>query len=105
MSEWDSEQVVYVASGAGAVLVFTVDKQTGALTKRAEKTIDTDMVPLIESHGSAYFEVSGNTDSTGTRALNQKIEHPARIAGGGADPDAAAHSQSFRHGGHTSDQA
>ncbi|MEY4509360.1 MAG: hypothetical protein RLZZ450_1482 [Pseudomonadota bacterium] len=44
-----------------------------ALSKRAERTIDTDMVPLIESHGSAYFEVSGNTDSTGSRAVNQKL--------------------------------
>jgi NitT/TauT family transport system substrate-binding protein len=44
-----------------------------ALTKRAEKTIDTDMVPLIENHGSAYFEVSGNTDSTGARGVNQKL--------------------------------
>jgi outer membrane protein OmpA-like peptidoglycan-associated protein len=43
------------------------------LTKRAERTIDNDMVPLIESHGSAYFEVSGNTDSTGARAVNQKL--------------------------------
>jgi NitT/TauT family transport system substrate-binding protein len=44
-----------------------------ALTKRAERTIDTDMVPLIENHGSAYFEVSGNTDSTGSRAVNQRL--------------------------------
>jgi outer membrane protein OmpA-like peptidoglycan-associated protein len=43
------------------------------LNKRAERTIDNDMVPLIESHGSAYFEVSGNTDSTGARAVNQKL--------------------------------
>jgi NitT/TauT family transport system substrate-binding protein len=27
-----------------------------------------EMVPLIENNGKAYFEVSGNTDSTGTRA-------------------------------------
>ncbi len=40
------------------------------LTKRAEKTIDEEMVPLIENNGSAYFEVSGNTDGTGTRAAN-----------------------------------
>jgi outer membrane protein OmpA-like peptidoglycan-associated protein len=31
------------------------------------------MVPLIENNGSAYFEVSGNTDSTGARAANQRL--------------------------------
>ncbi len=43
------------------------------LTKRAQRTVDTEMVPLIENHGSAYFEVSGNTDATGSRAVNQKL--------------------------------
>jgi 6-phosphogluconolactonase len=36
MSEWSREQVVYVASGSGAVLVFGVDRATGKLTPRAE---------------------------------------------------------------------
>ncbi len=36
MTEWSAEQVVYVASGTGAVSVFTVDRQTGKLSKRAE---------------------------------------------------------------------
>jgi outer membrane protein OmpA-like peptidoglycan-associated protein len=31
------------------------------------------MVPLIENNGSAYFEVSGNTDSTGSRATNMSL--------------------------------
>lgn len=44
-----------------------------ALTKRAEKTIDTDMVPFIENNGSAYFEISGNTDSTGSAAVNDRL--------------------------------
>jgi NitT/TauT family transport system substrate-binding protein len=43
------------------------------LTRRSQQTIDQEMVPLIESHGSAYIEVSGNTDSTGTRAVNQRL--------------------------------
>jgi outer membrane protein OmpA-like peptidoglycan-associated protein len=43
------------------------------LTKRSQQTLDTDMVPVVESNGSAYFEVSGNTDSTGTRAANAKL--------------------------------
>ncbi len=31
------------------------------------------MVPLIENNGSAYFEISGNTDSTGSRATNMSL--------------------------------
>ncbi len=48
---------------------------TGAasLNKRAEKTIDEEMVPFIENNGSAYFEVSGNTDSTGARENNMRL--------------------------------
>ncbi len=50
----------------------TVNFATGkaVLTKRAQQTIDKEMVPLIENNGSAYFEVSGNTDSTGSRKVN-----------------------------------
>ena len=53
----------------------TVNFATGSaeLSKRAERTVDTEMVPLIESNGSAYFEVSGNTDSTGSRGTNMKL--------------------------------
>ena len=43
------------------------------LTRRAQQVIDQEMVPLIESHGSAYFEVSGNTDSTGTTSVNDRL--------------------------------
>ncbi|MEQ8276239.1 MAG: phosphate ABC transporter substrate-binding/OmpA family protein [Deltaproteobacteria bacterium] len=53
----------------------TVGFKSGSadLTKRAQKTIDEEMVPLIENNGSAYFEVSGNTDSTGSKAVNMKL--------------------------------
>jgi NitT/TauT family transport system substrate-binding protein len=53
----------------------TVNFTTGSaeLTKRAQRTIDEEMVPLIENNGSAYFEVSGNTDSTGTRRVNMTL--------------------------------
>lgn len=43
------------------------------LIRRAQQTIDQEIVPLVESHGSAYFEVSGNTDSTGSRTTNQRL--------------------------------
>jgi NitT/TauT family transport system substrate-binding protein len=46
---------------------------SGQLSKRAEKTIDDEMVPFIENNGSAYFEVSGNTDSTGSRETNMRL--------------------------------
>ena len=36
MSEWSAEQVVYVASGSGSILLFAVDRATGKLTPRAE---------------------------------------------------------------------
>jgi outer membrane protein OmpA-like peptidoglycan-associated protein len=43
------------------------------LTKRAQKTVDTEMVPFIENNGKAYFEVSGNSDSTGARDINMRL--------------------------------
>ncbi len=53
----------------------TVNFSVGAseLTRRAQRTIDEEMVPFIENNGSAYFEVSGNTDSTGARDLNMRL--------------------------------
>lgn len=53
----------------------TVGFATGRsdLSKRAQKTVDEEVVPFIENNGSAYFEVSGNTDSTGAREVNQRI--------------------------------
>lgn len=53
----------------------TVNFNVGAseLTRRAQRTIDEEMVPFIENNGSAYFEVSGNTDSTGSRELNMRL--------------------------------
>lgn len=54
-------------------VVVNFSSGQAALTKRAEKTIDTDMVPFIENNGSAYFEISGNTDSTGNAAANNRL--------------------------------
>ncbi len=52
-----------------------VNFKTGSaeLNKRSERTIDEEMVPMIENNGSAYFEVSGNTDSTGSRRVNMTL--------------------------------
>ncbi|MCP4809108.1 MAG: OmpA family protein [Proteobacteria bacterium] len=49
------------------------DTGKAELTKRSERTIDEEMVSLIENNGSAYFEVSGNTDSTGSRGTNMSL--------------------------------
>ncbi len=46
---------------------------SASLTKRAERTINQEMVPFIEGNGSAYFIVSGNTDSTGSRQVNMRL--------------------------------
>jgi len=43
------------------------------LSKRAQKTLDDEMAPFIENNGSAYFEISGNTDSVGTRDANLRL--------------------------------
>jgi NitT/TauT family transport system substrate-binding protein len=72
-----TEQARDVAATSEALLTkpVTVNFQTGSaeLNKRSQQTIDEEMVPLIENNGSAYFEVSGNTDSTGSRATNMKL--------------------------------
>jgi outer membrane protein OmpA-like peptidoglycan-associated protein/ABC-type nitrate/sulfonate/bicarbonate transport system substrate-binding protein len=43
------------------------------LSKRAQQVIDKEMVPFIENNGSAYFELSGHTDSVGSAAVNQTL--------------------------------
>lgn len=69
----ESKQVAKQPAALTKPVMVNFGSGESALTKRAEKTIDDEMVPLIENHGSAYFEVSGNTDSTGSRAVNQKL--------------------------------
>ena len=66
---------VAVQAPATVTKPVTVNFNTGqaALTKRAEKIIDTDMVPFIENNGNAYFEISGNTDSTGNAIVNGRL--------------------------------
>lgn len=70
-----------VARPAVVTKPVTVSFAVGSadLSKRAQKTIDTEMVPFIENNGTAYFEVSGNTDSTGTPDVNLRLSQ-ARAA-------------------------
>ncbi|MED5372134.1 MAG: phosphate ABC transporter substrate-binding/OmpA family protein [Myxococcota bacterium] len=71
----ETERDVAVKKEAQLTKPITVNFTTGSaeLSKRAMQTIDDEMVPLIENNGSAYFQVSGNTDSTGSRATNMKL--------------------------------
>lgn len=48
-------------------------KASADLTKRAQRSVDTEMVPFIENNGKAYFEISGNTDASGSRAVNMRL--------------------------------
>jgi len=71
----EGERATVATREAAVTKPVVVGFQTGSasLTKRAEKTVNEEMVPFIENNGSAYFEVSGNTDSTGTREVNMRL--------------------------------
>jgi NitT/TauT family transport system substrate-binding protein len=71
----ERERAEAVTREATVTKPVTVNFTSGSaeLTKRAQKTIDEEMVPFIENNGSAYFEVSGNSDSTGARATNMRL--------------------------------
>ena len=68
-------QKVATAAPAAVTKPVSVNFETGSshLTKRAEQIINDQMVPFIENNGAAYFEVSGNTDSTGSLATNMPL--------------------------------
>ena len=72
-----TESEAKTAHGRKAQLTkpITINFETGSseLNKRSEQIIDDEMVPLIENNGAAYFEVSGNTDSTGSRNANMSL--------------------------------
>lgn len=67
------EEAVQAPATVTKPVIVNFPSGQSALSKRAEKTIDTDMVPFIENNGSAYFEISGNTDSTGNAAINNRL--------------------------------
>lgn len=52
-----------------------VNFQTGSaeLSKKAQKLLDDQVAPFVENNGSSYFEVSGNTDSTGNYEANMAL--------------------------------
>lgn len=54
-------------------VVVNFGTNEAVLNARAKDILDKEVAPLIETYGSAYFEISGNTDSTGTAAVNKRI--------------------------------
>ncbi len=69
----EREEAVQAPATVTKPVIVNFGSGQSALTKRSEKTIDIDMVPFIENNGSAYFEISGNTDSTGNLAVNNRL--------------------------------
>jgi len=69
----EREQAVQAPAEVTKPVVVNFASGQFALSKRAERTIDTEMVPFIENNGSAYFEISGNTDSTGNASANDRL--------------------------------
>jgi outer membrane protein OmpA-like peptidoglycan-associated protein len=63
------------AKPAALTKPVTVNFQSGSaeLSKRAQDVIDHQVVPFIDNNGSAYFEISGNTDSTGAHDTNMRL--------------------------------
>jgi NitT/TauT family transport system substrate-binding protein len=51
-------------------VMVTFASGSSELSQRAKKQIDLEMVPFIENNGTAYMEISGNTDSVGSDAVN-----------------------------------
>jgi outer membrane protein OmpA-like peptidoglycan-associated protein len=78
----EAERTQAARQEASLTKPVTVSFASGSagLNKRAQRTIDQEIVPLIENNGSAYFEVSGNTDSTGARGVNLRLSKARALA-------------------------
>lgn len=72
-SETQREEASQAAPQVTKPVIVSFPTGAASLNKRAEKTLDDEMVPFIENNGSAYFELSGNTDSTGARDNNMRL--------------------------------
>lgn len=72
-SEREREQAAQREATVTKPVTVNFSTGTAELTRRAQRTIDEEMVPFIENNGSAYFDVSGNTDSTGSRETNMRL--------------------------------
>jgi NitT/TauT family transport system substrate-binding protein len=43
------------------------------LSAKAKDTLDHQVAPMVETYSDSYFEISGNTDSTGSVGVNQRV--------------------------------
>lgn len=72
-TEQERQQVAKQEPSVTKPVIVSFGSGSAELTKRAQKTLDEEMVPFIENNGSAYFDISGNSDSTGSREANMRI--------------------------------
>jgi NitT/TauT family transport system substrate-binding protein len=72
-NEGDRERAAQKEASVTKPVTVGYGSGSAELTKRAQKTLDDEMVPFVENNGSAYFEISGNTDSTGSRETNMRL--------------------------------
>ncbi len=72
-TEGGREQASQKAASVTKPVTVSFTTASAELNKRAQKTLDEEMVPFVENNGSAYFEISGNTDSTGSRDVNMRL--------------------------------
>ena len=72
-TEQERQQVAKQEPTVTKPVIVSFASGSAELTKRSQKTIDEEMVPFIENNGSAYFDISGNSDSTGSREANMRI--------------------------------
>lgn len=78
----ESGQAAAASQKATVTKPVTVGFTSGSaqLTKLAERTIDKEVVPFLENNGSAYFEISGNTDSVGATETNLRLSRTRAAA-------------------------
>lgn len=72
-TEQERQQAARQEPAVTKPVIVSFASGSAELTKRAQKIIDDEMVPFIENNGSAYFDISGNSDSTGAREANMRI--------------------------------
>ncbi|TDR47568.1 outer membrane protein OmpA-like peptidoglycan-associated protein [Tahibacter aquaticus] len=72
-TEQERQQVAKQEPAVTKPVMVSFASGSAELTKRSQKIIDEEMVPFIENNGSAYFDISGNSDSTGAREANMRI--------------------------------
>lgn len=72
-TEQERQQAARQEPAVTKPVIVSFASGSAELTKRSQKIIDDEMVPFIENNGSAYFDISGNSDSTGAREANMRI--------------------------------